>query len=1134
MKKKYNISEKGKYVIDKLIVAGEKSSISGAVTHKYKTSLTIWLFGLVLMIFVDGNAQNTTIASNLINNNGSTTAVFTFRNANAYDVIITDLAAVAGSTATQTAELWYKSSSINPGAPGAISVVNGWTSTASASVATIGNLTTSDTQPMLSGMQLLVPANSYMRLAFTLTASLRYSTIGTQATTFTSGGCSLILGTNYGYAGTLDSPTNTPRGFIGSLTFHQASVCAGAPSPGNTTGPSVTCPGVNFQLGLQNSIAQTGLTYVWQRADDIAFTTNLETINGNTFTVTTSQTASKYYRARVTCSGSTTTSTPLLVSMDFFSNCYCTPTYSNGISGDQITNVTIGTLSNSSGASASPYYTFFNSATIPDLVPSSSNNLSISFGPDEVQYSAVWIDYNRNGVFDSNEGTLSTSSVAASGTTIISIIVPLDALAGNTRMRIRGGDDFALTTSQACGASNSTWGETEDYIVNITPPPPANNECTGAEILTIGNFGTCPATAVLGTTVYATASTGVAKTSCDPLGIYQDVFYKFNSGNNTEINLNFTNITGSCKFGLYNLCGGTFFGVCSSATYSDNIAEVIPNTDYYIIVWSNPSNSGTFSVCVSQTAPCAITTTWNGNAWSAGAPNSNKKALITNNYSSTGDLTACSLMVNNGTATVNSGHDFTITDKITINGGSLTFENNSNLIQINDVDNVGPINVKREATMRRLDYVYWGAPVDGQDLKVFSPYTVSPTIAPGFPSATGSSRFYTLNETNNSFQVITEPLGVSFNEAKGYMLRAPNIFPSDGTLATFLGQFIGVPHNGNAPIAITNTPITGKGYNMLGNPYPSTISANLFLAQNPGALYFWTHTNADAPSGANYATYTTFGNASAAGGATPNGTIAVGQGFLLKTAAGGTATFTNSMRTGNNTATFFRDANTDKHRLWLNLTNAIGLQNQILIGYMDGATQGVDVSIDAKQIEGGINNIASMIGDEKFNIQARALPFVDTDEIPLSFNALVAGEFIISIDHLDGLFSGDQAVFIKDNLTGMTHNIKESGYTFASEAGTVTDRFSVVFQNTTLSSTNPTFDANTIIVFKTDNILNINSGNIMMSGVKVFDIRGRLIFEQTGINGNTAVLKNLMVGREVLLVQISSDDNRTVTKKVIY
>ncbi|MGK4569303.1 T9SS sorting signal type C domain-containing protein [Flavobacterium sp. 3HN19-14] len=416
-------------------------------------------------------------------------------------------------------------------------------------------------------------------------------------------------------------------------------------------------------------------------------------------------------------------------------------------------------------------------------------------------------------------------------------------------------------------------------------------------------------------------------------------------------------------------------------------------------------------------------------------------------------------------------------------------------------------------------------------LKLFSPYTVSLTNAPGFPTATGASRFYTYDEVSAAYVVIAEPLGMNFAEAKGYMLRAPNNFST--APQTFNGVFTGVPNNGNSSQPITFSG-AGKGYNMLANPYPSTLSADLFLAQNPGALYFWAHVNQVAASGANYATYTTFGTAAATGGAVPDGSIAVGQGFLLKTTASGTANFTNSMRTGANTANFYRNANVEKNRIWLNLSNEVGMQNQILVGYMDGATQGVDTSIDARQIESGISNIASLIGDEKFNIQARALPFADTDEIPLSFNALTAGTFTISIDHVDGLFAENQNVFIKDNVSGIIHNVTESGYTFAAEAGTTANRFSVVFQNTTLHVENPTFDANNVVIFKNNDVLNINSGSVIMSGVKVFDIRGRVIFEQSGINANTAQLKNLRAEQEVLLVQITSTDNRVVTKKVVY
>ena len=154
---------------------------------------------------------------------------------------------------------------------------------------------------------------------------------------------------------------------------------------------------------------------------------------------------------------------------------YCTPTYSTGSAiGNEITNVTLGTLNNNSGASSSPYYTFYNAVTVPDLTQSGMASIAVTFGSDSSQFAAVWIDFNQNGTFETGEGAVS-GAVGANGTTTINIPIPAGAILGNTRMRVRGGDNSVLTTSQSCGPSGSTRGETEDYIVNITTPIPLTN-----------------------------------------------------------------------------------------------------------------------------------------------------------------------------------------------------------------------------------------------------------------------------------------------------------------------------------------------------------------------------------------------------------------------------------------------------------------------------------------------------------------------------------------------------------------------------------------------------------------------------------------------------------------------------------
>ena len=97
------------------------------------------------------------------------------------------------------------------------------------------------------------------------------------------------------------------------------------------------------------------------------------------------------------------------------------------------------------------------------------------------------------------------------------------------------------------------------------------------------------------------------------------------------------------------------------------------------------------------------------------------------------------------------------------------------------------------------------------------------------------------------------------------------------------------------------------------------------------------------------------------------------------------------------------------------------------------------------------------------------------------------------------------------------------------------DRFDVVYNDSTLNISTPTFDANSVIVYKNDNkVLNINSGKVVMNNVKIYDARGRLIYEQSNVNSTTAVLNDLKAEQEVLLVKITSEDNKVVTKKLVY
>ncbi|MEQ3690559.1 MAG: T9SS sorting signal type C domain-containing protein [Flavobacterium sp.] len=535
--------------------------------------------------------------------------------------------------------------------------------------------------------------------------------------------------------------------------------------------------------------------------------------------------------------------------------------------------------------------------------------------------------------------------------------------------------------------------------------------------------------------------------------------------------------------------------------------------------------TGDFWVCGSST------TTWNGASWSNGVPNKRVAAIFNGNYSSTADLETCSVAVN-GTAqvTFNPGHTLKVGEGVTVaTGALLSIENNAALVQYSSsAVNTGNIRVKRNSeAMIRQDYTAWSSPVSGQQLQSFSPNTLP-------------NRFYqylyTGTTTPTAYQSVTAT--TSFQVGKGYMIRsADNSSPT--VPAVHNGVFDGVPTTGKI-----STPV-GIGYNLLGNPYPSPIDANRILITNPGlnTLYFWTHRVA-ASGGSypvnNYASYTILGGAASQGGSIiPNGTIQTGQGFYIQARTADNVIFENEIRRDASTSTqFFRNASAteseevEKHRIWLNLKSANLDYNQILVGYMNGASSGIDQMIDGEVLDKSKTMIYNLISDSEYVIQGRALPFSDEDIVPLGLKVIEAGTYEIALENLDGLFV-TQDVFIKDNLTGMLHDVKQGNYSFTSQAGTFNDRFELVYKNAALN-TNEFENLNSVNSFSSNGILNIVSSKNNIKSVDVYDIVGKVVYSNKNVNTLELIISSIISSNQALIIKITLDNGQKVDKKVIF
>jgi PKD repeat protein len=143
---------------------------------------------------------------------------------------------------------------------------------------------------------------------------------------------------------------------------------------------------------------------------------------------------------------------------------YCIPTYNTGASGgDFISLVQLGSINNATGASASPYYTYY-SGMSTDLTPGSAYTVTLSPGTyGSGNNISVWIDYNKNGIFEAFEKLGNVDIPPSPSTGTISFVVPANTNSGPTRMRVR--EAWADSNIDPC--SFYEYGETEDYNVNI-------------------------------------------------------------------------------------------------------------------------------------------------------------------------------------------------------------------------------------------------------------------------------------------------------------------------------------------------------------------------------------------------------------------------------------------------------------------------------------------------------------------------------------------------------------------------------------------------------------------------------------------------------------------------------------------
>lgn len=616
--------------------------------------------------------------------------------------------------------------------------------------------------------------------------------------------------------------------------------------------------------------------------------------------------------------------------------------------------------------------------------------------------------------------------------------------------------------------------------------------------------------------------------------------------------------------------------VTTEQTFSFNVSQLNSSAavTYRFYGWSEAidgsggfegvGNDITVNGTVSALSVCSGTTvTYNG-GWSS-TPDLTTPVIIQTSYdTSLGSFQACSLTVIAGVLlNVNNNTFVEVQNDVTVDG-TLTVQTQGNFVQYGNSFVVNPggtafVNKTTALKQNSFYYTYWSSPVKSE------------TIDNAFPFTPTDRRFW-YNAANyidrgdgidNNANDWTLSAGTDIMEpGRGYAATSSPFGFYPGTdSATFIGEF----NTGDVLIGISQNLANTYSWNFIGNPYPSAIDFNAFYSANSsvldGVAYFWSQSlppNNTNPgneainlSQNDYATYTVgSGGSAGASGEIPDQYVPSGQGFFVVGLSTNNATFTNSMRIadGASNTNFFKTSSTKgkssslENKLWVNLTTDNGVFNQVLISYVDGATDANDgLSYDApRNINSGFASILYTnisYSDKKYVIQGISPNNLSEEEIiSLGFdtNIDVATIYTLSLAKLQGDFLSNNTVYLKDHFTNNLHDLSASDYHFTSAVGEFKDRFDIVFNAKALSAQDFDLEANAVIISQVDqtHIRFKASKNLSIKTISIYDLLGRQLYELEGSqNEETYHLPQL--NQSVFIAKVALSNGALITRKAV-
>ncbi len=290
--------------------------------------------------------------------------------------------------------------------------------------------------------------------------------------------------------------------------------------------------------------------------------------------------------------------------------------------------------------------------------------------------------------------------------------------------------------------------------------------------------------------------------------------------------------------------------------------------------------------------------------------------------------------------------------------------------------------------------------------------------------------------------------------------------------------YVGKPNNGDIAMNISK-----DSYSLVGNPYPSALDANQFINDNLdaiwGAIYLYQdwgtdQTHIEKFASAGFATYSLAGfveptapaeninNPGEFGSKTPQRYIPVSQGFWIlgDETDGGVVKFNNNQRifkTENDAESIMFKTSGSKYakatvedkdlrtKIRIGFSGKSIDNRQILLTIDGKTTDGIDKGYDAKLFRTMPNDLYWVNNNHKLVIQAVSDLPIDR-VVPLGITINEMGAYKIKVDAIENPYE-NMEVYLRDNLTMKTYDIKNGEFEINLENGEYSDKYSIVFQS---------------------------------------------------------------------------------------